>query len=53
MANLQELLHEYRDTIPGELPARLPPERQIDHEIDLEPESRHHLEDHIDFRSLP
>ena len=35
MANLQELLHEYRDTIPDELPAQLPPERQIDHEIDL------------------
>ena len=40
MANLQELLHEYRDTIPDELPARLPPERQIDNEIDLEPESK-------------
>ena len=31
------LLREYRDTLPNDLPMNLPPERLINHEIDLEP----------------
>ena len=31
------LLREYRDTLPKDLPMKLPPEKLINHEIDLEP----------------
>ena len=31
------LLREYRDTFPKDLPMKLPPERLINHEIDLDP----------------
>ena len=31
VADLQQLLCEFRDTLPDELPARVPPERQINH----------------------
>ena len=53
MANLQELLHEYRDTIPDELPARLPPERTMRLTWNRNRDHLHHRKDHIDFRSLP
>ena len=36
-AEMRALLEEYKDMFPGELPAGLPPKRNIDHEIVLEP----------------
>ena len=36
---LLELLNEYRDVLPQEMPHSLPPEIAINHDIDLVPES--------------
>lgn len=36
---LQDLLEEFRDVLPGALPPEVPPERFISHEIELEPGS--------------
>ena len=40
VADLQQQLHEYQDTLPDEFPARLPPERQIDHLHNYDPGTR-------------
>jgi Reverse transcriptase (RNA-dependent DNA polymerase) len=37
---IQPLLAEFQDVFPAELPAELPPQRDIDHRIELEPGSR-------------
>ncbi|XP_068639476.1 uncharacterized protein [Aristolochia californica] len=37
---IQVVLHEYRDVMPEQLPARLPPRRGVDHRIELEPGAR-------------
>ncbi|XP_068667704.1 uncharacterized protein [Aristolochia californica] len=37
---IQTVLHEYRDVMPEQLPARLPPRRGVDHRIELEPGAR-------------
>ncbi|KAL4020675.1 hypothetical protein IC575_019456 [Cucumis melo] len=35
--NIQKVLDEYKDIMPSELPKKLPPRREVDHEIELEP----------------
>jgi len=35
----QQLLHEYRDVFPADLPSGLPPARSVDHRIELKPGS--------------
>ncbi|XP_039013228.1 uncharacterized protein LOC120142797 [Hibiscus syriacus] len=35
--NVQEVLRDFEDVIPGELPKELPPRRLVDHEIELIP----------------
>ena len=35
--NVQKVLDEYKDIMPSELPKKLPPRREVDHEIELEP----------------
>ncbi|XP_068657943.1 uncharacterized protein [Aristolochia californica] len=37
---IQTIFHEYRDVMPEQLPARLPPRRGVDHRIELEPGAR-------------
>ncbi|XP_068655759.1 uncharacterized protein [Aristolochia californica] len=37
---IQAVLHEYRDFMPEQLPARLPPRKGVDHRIELEPGAR-------------
>lgn len=34
---IQEVLEEFKDVMPPELPKKLPPRREVDHEIELEP----------------
>ena len=42
-AKVQAVLDEYKDVMPRELPKKLPPRREVDHQIELEPgqTSRH------------
>jgi hypothetical protein len=37
---VQGLLTEFQDVFPDELPAELPPKRDVDHRITLEPDSK-------------
>ena len=37
LEQVQELLNEFADVFPKELPAGLPPQRQLDHKIELVP----------------
>jgi hypothetical protein len=34
---VEQVLEEFRDVMPPELPKRLPPRREVDHKIELEP----------------
>lgn len=36
-SKVQAVLQEYKDVMPQELPKKLPPRREVDHEIELEP----------------
>ncbi|KAK0606869.1 hypothetical protein LWI29_005470 [Acer saccharum] len=36
-AKVQAVLNEYKDVMPQELPKKLPPRREVDHQIELEP----------------
>ena len=37
---VRKVLEEFKDVMPPELPKRLPPRREVDHVIELEPGSR-------------
>ncbi|XP_068649054.1 uncharacterized protein [Aristolochia californica] len=37
---IEKVLSEFKDVMPPELPKRLPPRREVDHQIELEPGSR-------------
>ncbi|XP_054793649.1 uncharacterized protein LOC129299213 [Prosopis cineraria] len=37
---IQEVLQEYKHVMPDELPKKLPPKREVDHQIELEPSAK-------------
>ncbi|TXG73104.1 hypothetical protein EZV62_001683 [Acer yangbiense] len=39
-AKVQAILDEYKDVMPKELPKKLPPRREVDHQIELEPDGK-------------
>lgn len=39
---IQDVLKEYEDVMPVELPKRLTPRREVDHQIELEPRAKPH-----------
>ena len=38
--NLEQLIQEYRDLFPAQLPQGIPPSREVQHHIDVEPGSK-------------
>ena len=38
--NLEQLIQEYRDLFPAQLPKGIPPSREVQHQIDVEPGSK-------------
>ena len=46
--NLEQLIQEYRDLFPAQLPKAIPPSREVQHQIDVEPGSKPLIGHHTD-----